>query len=76
MTTGVLLVKTSSMGDVIHALPAITEMHRHTGEQVDWVVEEGFADLLSDHPLVQRVIPVAIRRWRQGWIAFGADVQE
>ncbi|MCL6415589.1 lipopolysaccharide heptosyltransferase I [Aestuariirhabdus sp. Z084] len=62
----VLLVKTSSMGDVIHALPALTDAAKAIpGLTVDWVVEEGFAELPSWHPVVDRVIPVAIRRWRK-----------
>lgn len=62
----VLLIKTSSMGDVIHCLPAATDMQRHCPDlYLDWVVEEGFADIPAMHPAVSRVIPVAIRRWRK-----------
>jgi len=62
----VLIVKTSSMGDVIHTLPAITDAQRaHPSIQFDWVVEEGFAEIPKWHPAVDRVIPVAIRRWRK-----------
>ncbi|NDL64791.1 lipopolysaccharide heptosyltransferase RfaC [Acerihabitans arboris] len=64
----VLIVKTSSMGDVLHALPALTDaMHALPGIRFDWVVEEGFAQIPSWHPAVDRVIPVAIRRWRKNW---------
>lgn len=62
----VLLVKTSSLGDVIHALPALTDAARAIpGIRFDWVVEEGFAEVPSWHPAVDKVIPVAIRRWRK-----------
>lgn len=62
----VLLVKTSSLGDVIHTLPALTDAQRAVpGIRFDWVVEEGFAEIPSWHPAVDRVIPVAIRRWRK-----------
>ena len=62
----VLIVKTSSMGDVIHTLPALTDARRaYPDIQFDWVVEEGFAEIPSWHPAVDRVIPVAIRRWRK-----------
>ena len=62
----VLLIKTSSLGDVIHALPALTDAARAIpGIRFDWVVEEGFAELPGWHPAVDRVIPVAIRRWRK-----------
>lgn len=62
----VLIVKTSSMGDVIHTLPAITDALRAKKNiTFDWVVEEGFAEIPSWHSGVDRVIPVAIRRWRK-----------
>lgn len=66
----VLIVKTSSMGDVLHTLPALTDAQRAIpGIQFDWVVEEGFAQIPSWHEAVDRVIPVAIRRWRKAWFS-------
>ncbi|MEG0956543.1 MAG: lipopolysaccharide heptosyltransferase RfaC, partial [Citrobacter sp.] len=66
----VLIVKTSSMGDVLHTLPALTDAQRAIpGIQFDWVVEEGFAQIPSWHSAVERVIPVAIRRWRKAWFS-------
>ncbi|WP_158782277.1 lipopolysaccharide heptosyltransferase RfaC [Pantoea sp. BAV 3049] len=71
----VLIVKTSSMGDVLHTLPALTDaMQAIPGIRFDWVVEEGFAQIPAWHPAVDRVIPVAIRRWRKHW--FGSEVRE
>ena len=65
----VLIVKTSSMGDIIHTLPAITDaMHAIPQISFDWVVEENFAEIPHWHPAVDRVIPVAIRRWRKNII--------
>jgi heptosyltransferase-1 len=62
----VLLIKTSSMGDVIHALPALTDaMRALPGIRFDWVVEEAFQEIPAWHPAVDRVIPVALRRWRK-----------
>ena len=62
----VLIIKTSSLGDVIHTLPAVTDAaHAIPGIRFDWVVEEGFAEIPSWHPAVDQVIPVAIRRWRK-----------
>ncbi len=62
----VLIVKTSSMGDVIHTLPALTDAKRAIPEIVfDWVVEEGFQEIPSWHPAVDSVIPIAIRNWRK-----------
>jgi heptosyltransferase-1 len=61
-----LIIKTSSLGDVIHNLPAVSDMVIHApGAEIDWVVEEGFAEIPRLHPAVRRVIPVALRRWRR-----------
>lgn len=61
----ILFVKTSSLGDVVHNCPAVTDAARYVpGAAIDWVVEESFADVVRLHPAVARVIPVAIRRWR------------
>lgn len=60
-----LLIKTSSLGDVFHTLPALQDAYQKVpGLQVDWVVEEAFAEIPKWHPAVQKVIPVAWRRWR------------
>lgn len=82
----VLVIKTSSMGDVIHALPALSDARRALPDIVfDWVVEEGFAEIPSWHPAVDQVIPVAIRRWRKSifrtrnsteWREFKAQLQK
>lgn len=62
----ILLVKTSSLGDVIHNLPVVSDLRRHCADaQIDWVVEEAFADIPRLHPGVGKVIPVALRRWRK-----------
>lgn len=61
-----LLVKTSSLGDVIHNLPVVSDLRRHFPEaRIDWCVEEGFQALPALHPGVAQVIPVAVRRWRK-----------
>ena len=66
----VLIVKTSSMGDVLHTLPALTDAQQAIPDiHLDWVVEEGFAQIPSWHSTVDRVIPVAIRRWRKAWFS-------
>lgn len=68
----VLIVKTSSMGDVLHTLPALTDAcDAIPGIRFDWVVEEGFAQIPSWHAGVNQVIPVAIRRWRKAWFSSG-----
>ncbi|MGP1924800.1 MAG: lipopolysaccharide heptosyltransferase RfaC [Arsenophonus sp. NEOnobi-MAG3] len=66
----VLIIKTSSMGDVLHALPALTDAVMHYPDiQFDWVIEENFAEIPHWHYAVKRVIPIAIRRWRKNWLA-------
>jgi heptosyltransferase-1 len=62
----VLIVKTSSMGDVVHALPALTDMQRHVpGLVADWLVEAPFAAIPALHPAVRRVLPLGWRKWRK-----------
>ncbi len=62
----ILLVKTSSLGDVLHNLPAVSDIAlHHPHATIDWVVEEGFAELPGLHPRVRDIIPVAMRRWRK-----------
>ena len=62
----VLVIKTSSLGDVIHTLPALTDAaNAIPGIRFDWVVEENFAEIPAWHPAVDTVIPVALRRWRR-----------
>jgi heptosyltransferase-1 len=61
----ILFIKTSSLGDVIHHMPALTEARRQRPEaRFSWLVEEAFAPLVRLHPAVDDVIPVAARRWR------------
>lgn len=62
----ILIVKTSSLGDIVHSLPIIRDIHTHCPDAViDWVVEESLADILALHPDVTDVILVAVRRWRK-----------
>jgi heptosyltransferase I len=62
----ILFIKTSSLGDVIHHMPAVTDARRRfPAARFAWVVEEDFAPLVALHPAVGTVIPVASRRWRR-----------
>ena len=62
----VLVIKTSSLGDVIHTLPALTDAARAIPDMVfDWVVEQSFSEVPDWHPSVDQVIPVSVRRWRK-----------
>lgn len=68
MATRILIVRTSSLGDLVHMLPAISDIARHVpGAVIDWVAEEAFAEIPSWHPAVHEVIKVAHRRWRKAW---------
>ena len=75
----ILFVKTSSLGDVVHNCPAVSDAARAApGAAIDWIVEEPFAGIAAMHRAVRRVIPVAVRRWRSAlwkpsvWSEIGA----
>jgi heptosyltransferase-1 len=61
----ILFVKTSSLGDVIHHMPAIADVRRHIpAARISWMVEEAYVPLVGLHGGVDEIIPVATRRWR------------
>jgi len=62
----ILIVRTSALGDVIHALPVLTALRRHLPEaKIGWVIEEGMAPVLAGHPDLDELIPVRLRQWRR-----------
>jgi heptosyltransferase-1 len=66
MIRKILVVKTSSFGDVVHNFPAISDIRKnHPEASIDWVVEEAYVPLVGMHPGVRKAIPVAQRRWRR-----------
>lgn len=68
--SNVLFIKTSSLGDVIHHMPALVDaLKARADAALAWVVEEAFAPLVRLHPAVAEVIPVAWRRWRKSLYA-------
>ena len=76
--TRVLLIKSSSLGDVIHCLPAVSDLSRQVPDlELDWVIEDQFSDIARLHPAVARAIPVRLRHWRhhlvdvETWREFG-----
>ena len=81
----ILIVKLSSLGDVVHAMPAVRDMARaFPNAQIDWVVERGFVPLVRRCKGVRRVIASDLRGWRkalfnadtrQAWGRFKADLQ-
>ncbi len=77
--TSALIIRPSSLGDIVHALPIVHDLAHHCpGIAIDWVAEEPFAGLVALNHGVRRVIPVALRRWRhhlrsrETWREFGA----
>jgi heptosyltransferase-1 len=63
----ILIVRVSSLGDVVHNMPMVADLRRHVpGAQIDWVVEESYASLVRLNDAVRKVIPFALRRWRRG----------
>lgn len=77
--SGVLVVRPSSLGDVVHALPIVADIAEHAPHlAVDWIAEEAFASLVAMHPGIRRVFPVGLRRWRrhllerEAWREFAA----
>jgi heptosyltransferase I len=66
----ILIIKLSSLGDVVHAMPAVQDIRRELPHaQVDWVVERPFAALVARCEGVQEVIGCELRRWRKAPLA-------
>ncbi|MGB4812111.1 MAG: lipopolysaccharide heptosyltransferase I [Methylophilaceae bacterium] len=79
----ILIIKTTSLGDVVHCLPIIADIKQHfPNALIDWVVEDHFVDILKLHPHINNIITVAIRRWRKAifssktWHAFNTFKQQ
>jgi heptosyltransferase-1 len=75
----ILFVKTSSLGDLIHNMPALMDARRHRPDaRFTWIVEEMYLPLMRFHPHIDHLVPVAWRRWRkqllrpQTWREIGA----
>ena len=64
----ILIVKLSSLGDVVHTMPVVHDiLAAHPGAVIDWVVEPGFAPLLRRVEGIGNVIECALRRWSKAW---------
>ncbi|NRO98206.1 lipopolysaccharide heptosyltransferase I [Paraburkholderia sp. NMBU_R16] len=62
----ILIVRVSSLGDVVHNMPAVADIRRrYPGAEIDWLVEESFADLVRLVAGVRQAIPFSLRRWRK-----------
>jgi heptosyltransferase-1 len=69
----ILFVKLSSLGDVIHNLPAVSDVRAHRPDaRIGWAVESAYAELVGLHPAVAEVIPVAMRHLRRNPLSTGA----
>jgi heptosyltransferase I len=81
----ILIVKLSSLGDVVHAMPAVQDLRQALPQaRIDWVVEKGFSPLVQRCEGVRRVVPCELRRWRKApfaaatraqWRTFKAELQ-
>ncbi len=81
----ILIVKLSSLGDVVHAMAALQDIRRALPQaQIDWVVERGFGSLVRRCTGVSRVIECELRRWRKSpfssvtrraWRSFHSELQ-
>ena len=62
----ILIIKTSSLGDIVHCLPVINDIKYFVPESsIDWLVEECFADVPRLHPGVDSVITISLRTWKK-----------
>ena len=62
----ILIIKTSSLGDLIHLFPAIHDLTENISNiNIDWAVEENLLEAVSWNQEINNIIPVAIRRWRK-----------
>lgn len=62
----ILIIKTSSLGDIIHAFPTLQYLKKiHPEAKIDWIVEKNFAELVQAHPLVRDVLRVDTKSWRK-----------
>jgi heptosyltransferase I len=72
----ILIVKLSSLGDVVQTMPVVSDILAvHPEAQIDWVVEEAFAPLVARVEGVRRVIPIALRRWKKSMFASGTRLE-
>ncbi len=68
--SAILVVRPSSLGDIVHALTLVADVHTHRPDlAIDWVAETGFVPLVELHPGIRRVVPVALRHWRHHLLA-------
>jgi heptosyltransferase-1 len=71
----ILLIKLTSLGDLIHVLPALTDARSaHPEIEVDWVIDENFQEVAALHPAVIRTFPTNHRKWRKNLLGSFAPI--
>lgn len=64
----ILIIKTSSLGDIIHTLPVLMDIKAaYPNAQIDWVVESCFAEVLTWQPVIRKIIRSNLRGWKKKW---------
>lgn len=72
MPKKILIIKSSSMGDIVHALPVAYDIKKHYPDcELSWVVEESFTDIPKLSPFVDKLVVTAFRRWRKTFFIVG-----
>jgi heptosyltransferase-1 len=72
-----LIIKTSSLGDVLHTLPALTEARKNIPDmRFDWVVEKAFAEIPGWHDAIDEVLEVEVRKWRKNVFKYFAEIRK
>ncbi len=71
----ILIIKTSSLGDLIHTFPVLSYLRRRFPfAQIDWVVEAPFAQLVEAHPHVTRILTIESKKWRKALFRFRGEM--
>jgi len=72
----ILLVKSSSLGDIVQSFSAIALLKKHYPDaEIDWIAEQPFCELLEAHPDINRVIPIQARKWKRSLLKSGSEIR-
>ena len=73
----ILIVKTTSLGDIIQSLSVVTFLHQKFPEAtIDWIVEKPFKELLEAHPGIRHIIPIEVRKWKKNFFKHRVELKE
>lgn len=71
MSKRILIIRLTSLGDIIHTYPMVYDIkHNVPNTKIDWLVDENFADIVKFNPLINRVISIPLRKWKQDKFLF------